>query len=384
LHRSELVELDDGLGHVEVDGAAPVALAVQKFGQLLHALESWNEFGEFRARGLVVFQNLMDLRVGHAAGGADHALGDFVARYIAAGVNVHEAGEDEAVFVGAQTAKVRGKILRQHGNVAVGEVDGVAAQPRLQIKRGSRANVLGHVGNVDLEPPVAGCGIMLNQHGVIKVAGRFAVDGDDGQMAEVAPRGYFLWVKMSDGEGLGQHVLREDTWQVVLADDHLNVDAEIFFMAENLDDTASRGAFLLRPMRDLDIDNQALQIVAVIVLDRRRGLLPEHAMRRSRHLRNFRAMRNEHRLGHALVKGHNVVPLRAGAVGVVKNADHRGIAPREHAGDAAQTASVTTRRSQLDQHLIALHSSVDLVGRDEDVFFARALAFVGADKAEAV
>ena len=50
LHRAFVVELDDGLGEIEVDGAALLALAVEDLGEREHALELGNEGGEFGAR----------------------------------------------------------------------------------------------------------------------------------------------------------------------------------------------------------------------------------------------------------------------------------------------------------------------------------------------
>ena len=49
--------------------------------------------------------------------------------------------------------------------------------------------------------------------------------------------------------------------QVVLADDDLDIDAEVVFVAENLDHAAAR---ILRrgwPVGDLDIHHQAFQVV---------------------------------------------------------------------------------------------------------------------------
>ena len=53
-----------------------------------------------------------DLGVGHAAGGADHSFAYLVVQDFAVGVDVHEAGENEAIFVGSQAADVAGQLLR--------------------------------------------------------------------------------------------------------------------------------------------------------------------------------------------------------------------------------------------------------------------------------
>jgi hypothetical protein len=225
---------------------------------------------------------------------------------------------------------------------------------------------------------------MFDEDRIIKIACRFAVNGHDGQVAEVAARDDLASVEMGYGSRFFQNVFREDAREMVLANDHLDIDSEIFFVAEHFNHAAPRRAVLLGPVRDFYIDNQALKIIALIVADSRRGFFAQHAMRRGWRLGKLRAMGNEHRLGHALVEGHDIVALRTVASRVVKDANDRGIAADEDAGYATQSAAIASRRSPLDQYLITLHGSVHFVGRDEDVFLACALALVWTHKSKAV
>ena len=71
LHKSELVEFDDGLGQVEVDGAAAMAFAVEDEGEIAHQLERRDQRGIALAQGGVVFEDGVHVGVGHALGGAD-------------------------------------------------------------------------------------------------------------------------------------------------------------------------------------------------------------------------------------------------------------------------------------------------------------------------
>ena len=134
LHLAFVVEVDDGLGQVEVDGAALLALAVEDHGEVEHALEVRDERREFGARWLVAVEDGVDLGVGHAARGADDAFADFIAEDGAVAVELHDAGEDEAIFRGTQAADVGGELLRQHGDGAIGEVDGGAAQTGFKVE----------------------------------------------------------------------------------------------------------------------------------------------------------------------------------------------------------------------------------------------------------
>ena len=151
LHLAFVVEVDDGLGKIEVDGAALLALAVEDFGEGEHALELRDERRELGTSRFVAGEDGVDLRVGHALRGADDAFGDFVAEDGAMMVELHDAGEDEAIFRGAEAADVGGELLRQHGDGAIGEVDGGAAQARFEVERRTGRDVLRHVGDVDLQ-----------------------------------------------------------------------------------------------------------------------------------------------------------------------------------------------------------------------------------------
>ncbi len=106
------------------------------------------------ARRLVVVAAVIDdggdLGVGHAASGADDSFAHLVAKDLAVGVDVHEAAEDEAVFVGSQAADVGRQLLRQHGDGAVGEVDGVAAETGFEVEIGAGEHVFGDVGDMYL------------------------------------------------------------------------------------------------------------------------------------------------------------------------------------------------------------------------------------------
>ncbi len=99
-------------------------------------------------------------------------------------------------------------------------------------------------------------------HRVVEVARGLAVDGDDGQAAVVLP------VAQLAGRDdrlkllrFLQHLDRKAMRQMVLADDDLDIDAEIVFVAEYLDHAAARILRGRRPIGDLHIDHQAFQVV---------------------------------------------------------------------------------------------------------------------------
>ena len=67
------------------------------------------------------------------------------------GIQLHNATQYQPVFSGAQAANIGGKLLRQHGNGAIGEIDAGSAQARLQVKVRPRPDIFGHVGDMHLQ-----------------------------------------------------------------------------------------------------------------------------------------------------------------------------------------------------------------------------------------
>ena len=142
---------------------------------------------------------------------------------------------------------------------------------------------------------------------------------------------------MSYAAGLGQNIFGKDARQLVLADHHLDIDAEVAGVAQNLNHSTGRGTGGRRPTGDLHIDNQAFEIggrrgfqpprsagrinagfspggklfgflpLIFRCQQRRRSLFAQHSMRRDSagFCRNLLPVRDQNGLGHALVEGHD-------------------------------------------------------------------------------
>ena len=78
-----------------------------------------------------------------------------------------------------EAADVSRELERQHGHGAVWKVDAGAAQARFLVERGFGRNVLGNVGDVDLQLEISVCE-SADRDGVVEVTRGFSVDGDDG------------------------------------------------------------------------------------------------------------------------------------------------------------------------------------------------------------
>ena len=86
--------------------------------------------------------------------------------------------------MGLQRAHAVGKRFGEHGDGAVGKINGGAAQTGFLIERAFGSHVMGDVGDVYLQMPAA-VRAALYVNSVIEIAGGFAVDGDDGEIAKI-------------------------------------------------------------------------------------------------------------------------------------------------------------------------------------------------------
>ena len=136
--------------------------------------------------------------------------------------------------------------------------------------------------------------LLFDEHSVIEVARGFAVDGDDGQVAEIATTCDLFLIEMRDFARFDEHVLREHMWQVVLANDDFDVYAEVVFVAEDFDNAALGRTRWRGPVGDFDVDDEAFQypfarwlaeiLLSVFHFDEQfffmpRGFVTENAMR---------------------------------------------------------------------------------------------------------
>ena len=374
-HLAPLVEFDQGLGEVEVDGAALDALAVEDLGQVAHVLDASGEVAEALALGGVAFQEEVYGGVGEALRAADDAASELLGDDVAVVVDFEQGGEHQAVHLGLERADFGGELQGQHGHGAVGEVDAGAAQGGLAVDGRAGAHVVADVGDVDLERVVA-VGEPVHPDGVVEVARGFAVDGDDVERAEVGAGGDFAG---GDGgveaRGLLDHLGRELVGQVVLADDDFDVHAEVVGVAEDFDDAARSALAALRELEDFGIHDHAVEFFgregfggdgADAVLGRRGGDFEPFG--------DFDPGRD------AVVMGDDDVAAAARA----KLADDGGVRAFEDLEDAALGAAGGIRAGDADEHAVAVHG-LRGGGRGEvDVALDAFDGAIGDDEAEAI
>ena len=119
---------------------------------------------------------------------------------------------------------------------------------------------MGYVSDVDLQLEIV-VGKQADVDGIVEVTGGFAVDGYDGQIAEVAAALEFA--RRNRGEDalrFFERGCREKMGEMEFADDDFYVDAEIILAAQDLDHLAAgvlRGA---RPVGDFYVDYDAFEV----------------------------------------------------------------------------------------------------------------------------
>jgi hypothetical protein len=117
-----------------------------------------------------------------------------------------------------------------------------------------------HVGDRHIELPTAGeqlpaAAVLLAKDRVVEVAGVLAIDGDEGQVAQVDA--LLLVLLLHLGLELARfldHRLGPDVRDIVAAQGDVDLHARRHVVADHLDDIALRLEARRRPMGDLDLD----------------------------------------------------------------------------------------------------------------------------------
>jgi hypothetical protein len=234
---------------------------------------------------------------------------------------------------------------------------------------------------VDLEMPTA-VGAMLDVDSVVKVASGFAVDGDDGEMAEIFAA---LAVGIADGNstmfGVAEDFGGKRVREMVLANDNFGVDAEFAGAAENFDDAANGGLSTAGVAEEFNVDDGAFEF---------------GELRKAAAARGFFRMGQVESLaksGSQLIAGRDfdfVMDARVVgqddvvAAAVAEKADYGRMRAAEDADDAAfGAARAGEAANSLDfgEDMVAMHGVFDVGTGDEEVAIELRDGRVGNDEA---
>ena len=358
-HLALRVELDQGLGQVEIDGAAPHALAIQDQRQLLHQLETARHVAVAFLQPNVALQEQVDVGVRHALHAADHAADEFLIDHVAAMVELEQHREGQAIHMRVKRAQAGRELERQHRNGAVREVDAGPAQTRLDINRRAGLQVVADVGDVDVQEVVAP-GRFIDPDGVVEIARGLSVDRHHVHAAEIGAASGLVGADRGRKRlRLFEDFRRKTVRQVVLADHDFDIDAEIVRVSQDLNDAADGVAPLLGKLDDLDVDDHAVEVGDLGGVEGLRA----HAVRRRGTRRALEAVGNEDPLLDALVVRDHEIGFGLHA----EFAHHGGVGSPQDAHDFGLGAAVAADPAETHQDAIAVHGFGCCLGRDEDV-----------------
>ena len=100
----------------------------------------------------------------------------------------------------------------------------------------------------------------FNVHSVVKIARSLAVDSDDGQVAEIAAAGEVGFADRTRGAArFGENLFGETVRKMMLANNDLDIHADIAGPAENFDNASGSRDAGARETRQLDFHHGAIE-----------------------------------------------------------------------------------------------------------------------------
>ena len=154
-------------------------LQIHQVGHALLAL------GRFRAA--CVSQNRRHLGVGKARMAVHDRWVKLIGMDFALGIDQHVAHHAQAVHIGVERAQTVGQLLGQHGDDAAREIHAGGPVVGIDVDVATGLHIVAHVGNGHQQTPALATADFgwLAIDRIVKVAGIFAVDRDQGHIAQI-------------------------------------------------------------------------------------------------------------------------------------------------------------------------------------------------------
>jgi hypothetical protein len=215
------------------------------------------------------------------------------------------------------------------------------------------------VGDVYLKFEVS-VGEKSHADGVVEIARRFAVNGDDSEVPEIAASRelgfcYFLFFVSR----FGQNVVGENVGQVMLANYDFDVHADFAGSAENFQDASDGREATLGIAPDFDVYDRAVKLGKTQAAAGERFGSQFLAQSRGQLV----ARRNEQFMQNARVIGQDDVSFRA----IAKKADERGMLAFDDLHHSAFGAAIRAAALDAAENAVAVHRVVQIVTSDEKI-----------------
>jgi len=240
------------------------------------------------------------------------------------------------------------------------------------------------VGDMDLEEPDAVL-TTLDVNGIVKVARGFAVDGDNGKLAEVFATGAFgFGDRRGETFGFLLDFAREEMREMVFADNDFGVHTEVAGAAENFDDAPARGGATARVAKEFNIDDGSIEFRDVgEALAARRMVFGSGQQLFAESRRKLVTRRELDFVLDARVVWQNTAAARS----VTKLADDGGMSPADDADNTALGAAgagLAAQASDFGDDVVAVHGIFDGITGNENVAIHIGKSDVGNDEAVTV
>ena len=218
-------------------------------------------------------------------------------------------------------------------------------------------------------------------NGVVEIARRLAVNRDDGQAAEItAAHDVGRRDLLLSGARFGEHFVGENMWQVMFADDDLDIHADFAGAAENFDDASDGSEAAFGVARDFHIHDGAIEFREARVAHCRWAGPFGSAQFFSPLRRQFFTGRNGNFVENARVVRKNHIALRA----VAEQADERGMRALEDLHHTAFGAAVGAASHDAREDAIAVNGVDEIFAADVKVAIHSGDWRIGDQKAVAI
>lgn len=255
-----VVEADFAFGKIKIEGSGAESFPADFLGQVIGLVEHFFDF-----IGRFIFEDGEGLLVGEAPAGSNDS-GIKVGFEDLASVADEKLGAlGETIDVGFERAKLIAEGLGQHGDHAIDQVSGIAAVPGFFIQGGARFHVMGNVGDMDPDFPLA-IRSGTNANRVVEILGVIRIDGCNKVTATIRASGKVSWGDFgADGSGFLKGALGKPERKVVMAQDAEHVDTFGIGGAEDFDNFAFGRVMAGDPLTQFDDDLVANVWVAAYV-----------------------------------------------------------------------------------------------------------------------
>src|SRR5260221_14126071 len=311
------------------------------------------------AQSRVAIQQRVNVGISHPFHAADHSSAKLLPDDVATMIDLEQHRKHQPVDSGFQGTDLSGKLERKHRHRAIRKIHAGAAQESLVIDRCAGRHVMADVGDVDMKRIVA-AGDAIPPYGIVEIASRFPIDGNDVHVAKILTA-----CKLVEPDDvritlrLLQNFRRKMMRDMMLADDDLDVHAEIVRMSQDFDHPPHSMLAIFRKLKNLDADDHSVEVLRTLDFH----WFNANAIFRCRGRRQFAAFRNLDPLMDTLIVRNYVAFSRANS----KLTHHGLVRTPQNPDNLAVCAAIALDTGDADHYAIAVHGSLRGIARDVDV-----------------